>query len=86
MRFEDNLPVIYQQVLGTGFPGPPLEEQRIFGTEEVRLLRELCGDDHMHFELTRNLLDIEWRYQTMARRRGLFDELEGALATQLLLG
>ena len=78
-EIEDSLPLIFEEALGIEFPGPALEEQRVFGVEEVRLLRELCGDDLLHFELTRNLLDIEWRYQTMARRRGLFDELEKAI-------
>ena len=79
-EIEDSLPLIFEETLGIEFPGPALEEQRVFGVEEVRLLRELCGDDLLHFELTRNLLDIEWRYQTMARRRGLFDELEKAIS------
>lgn len=78
-EIEDSLPLIYEGSLGEEFPGLPLEEQRVFGTEEVRLLRELCGEDHLHFELTRNLLDIEWRYQTMSRRRGLFEQLEKAI-------
>lgn len=75
-EIEDSLPIIYEDVMGEPYPGSELEEQRVFGVEEVRLLRELCGDDHLHFEMTRNLLDIEWRYQTMAKRRGLFEDLE----------
>ena len=78
-EIEDSLPLIYSQALGEDFPGPALEEQRVFGTDEVRMLRDLCGDDQMHFELTRSLLDIEWRYQTMSRRHGLFGELEKAI-------
>jgi DNA sulfur modification protein DndC len=78
-EIEDSLPVIYESALGEKFPGGELEEQRVFGVEEVRLLKELCGDDLLHFELTRNLLDIQWSYQTMAKRRGLFDELEKAI-------
>jgi DNA sulfur modification protein DndC len=78
-EIEDSLPIIYEEVMGEQYPGGELEEQRVFGVEEVRLLRELCGDDHLHFEMTRNLLDIEWRYQTMAKRRGLFEDLEKAI-------
>jgi DNA sulfur modification protein DndC len=78
-EIEDSLPLIYEEALGSAFLGPALEEQRVFGTDEVRMLRELCGDDQMHFELTRSLLDIEWQYQTMARRHGLFGELEKAI-------
>lgn len=78
-EIEDSLPLIFKEALGEEFPGAALEEQRVFGTDEVRLLRELCGDDLLHFELTRNLLDIEWRFQTMSRRHGLFGELEKAI-------
>ena len=78
-EIEDSLPLIYEEAIGEKFPGSPLEEQRVFGTQEVRLLRNLCGDDRLHFELTRNLLDIEWRYQTKTKRRGLYEELESVI-------
>ena len=44
----------------------------------MRLLRALCGDDHLHYELTRELLDVERQYQTMARRAGLYEALDQA--------
>jgi DNA sulfur modification protein DndC len=78
-EIEDSLPLIYERALGQSFPGPELEEQRIFGLDEVRLLKELCGDDVLHFEMTRSLLDVEWRYQTMARRRGHLEQLESTI-------
>lgn len=43
------------------------------------MLREICGTDQLHFQLTRELLDVERQYRTMARRAGLFKALEGAL-------
>ena len=42
------------------------------------LLREACDGDELHFELVRELLDVEARYRTLARRAGLFDMLEKA--------
>ena len=33
----------------------------------------MCGDDSLHYELTRNLLSLEWQHRTQLRRRGLFD-------------
>lgn len=74
---EDRLPVVYEEVRGEPFP-EPLDDGRVFGAEEMALLKELCAGDELHYELTRHLLDVEWRFRTKARRAGLFDELEAA--------
>jgi DNA sulfur modification protein DndC len=39
----------------------------------------LCGEDELHFQLTRELLDIERQHRTMARRAGLFKAIEQSL-------
>jgi DNA sulfur modification protein DndC len=75
---EDMVPAIYQEVVGEPFPGNNLDDSLVFGREEIRLLRELCGDDFLQFELIRELLHVEQGYQTMARRRGLFEAMEQA--------
>ena len=78
-EIEDNLPQIYEETLGEPFPGPKrLNDNHIFGAEEMKLLRGVCDGDDLHFELLRELLDIEGRYRTMARRAGLFETLEKA--------
>lgn len=82
---EDNLPRIYQDAVGEPYPGAPLDDNPIFGVEEMVLLREACeevcaGDsDETGFGLARELLDVERRFRSMARRAGLFDALEKAL-------
>ena len=76
-EIEDRLPTVYEQMRGEPFP-EHLDDGRVFGAEEIALLREICGGDELHFELTRELLDTEWRFRTKARRAGLFDELEHA--------
>ena len=78
-EIEDRLPVVYREVTGTDFPGGPLDDHFTVGATEVAELAELCGDDRLHFELVRELLDVERRYRTFARRAGLFDALEKAL-------
>jgi DNA sulfur modification protein DndC len=77
-EIEDSLPRIYEEVTGQPFLGKPIDDSLPFGADEIRLLREICGDDHLHFELTRELLAVEGRYRTMARRAGLYDALEQA--------
>ncbi|OBJ37420.1 sulfurtransferase DndC [Mycolicibacterium mucogenicum] len=78
-EFEDHLPAIYERAMGEPYPGGPFDEHLPLGADLIATLREVTGGDRMHFELVRDLLDIEQRYQSQARRAGLFDSLEGAI-------
>jgi DNA sulfur modification protein DndC len=78
-EFEDALPVIFRGATGQDYPGRPLDEQLPLGSVEVEILTELCGEDVLHRELVRTLLDIEQRHRTQVRRAGLFDALTKAL-------
>jgi len=73
---EDYLPTVYREEMGSDYPGRPLEDRALFGRDVLEILRECCGDDDLHYQLARNLLDIERKYRTMAARRGLFKSLE----------
>jgi DNA sulfur modification protein DndC len=77
-EIEDSLPGIYQEVMVQPFSGPNLDDNIVMGAAEIQILRDLCGIDKLHFEMVRELIDIERRYRTMARRVGLFDEIEDA--------
>ncbi|MGW2407208.1 DNA phosphorothioation system sulfurtransferase DndC [Streptomyces sp. NPDC001739] len=77
---EDSLPRIYQDATGEEFPDGPLDEQLVMGSDEMELLKEICGDDHLHYDMVRELLSVERKYRTMTRRAGLFQALEGAVA------
>lgn len=79
-EIEDHVPRIYTQTTKKVYPGPPLEEKHTFGFEEMQLLREVCDGDDLHFELVRELLDVEYRFRSMSRRAGLFQMLEKAFA------
>lgn len=76
---EDTLPRIYERVLGEPFPDGRIDDTLAFGADEMAILRAICAADDLHFELTRELLDIERQHRTMARRSGLFKSLETAL-------
>lgn len=78
-EFEDRLPDIYAQAIGKPYPGRPLDEHLPLGADMIDVLQEIAGDDRLHFELVRELLDIEQRHRSRARRAGLFDSLEKAL-------
>jgi DNA sulfur modification protein DndC len=74
---EDILPAVYQEITGEAFPGEPLDDGWAIGAEEIQILRDLCGDN-LHFELVRELLDVEQRFSSRARRAGLYEALEDA--------
>jgi DNA sulfur modification protein DndC len=78
-EFEDHLPGIYERAIGVPYPGRPLDEHLPLGPEMIETLREVVGDDRLHFELVRELLDIEQRHRAQARRAGLFEALERSL-------
>ncbi|MFC8181400.1 DNA phosphorothioation system sulfurtransferase DndC [Rhodococcus sp. NPDC057297] len=78
-EFEDNLPAIYRDATGEEYPGRPLDEHLPLGPETVAILQDVVGDDRLHFELVRELLDIEQRHRSQARRAGLFESLTKAM-------
>lgn len=78
-EMEDNLPRIYGEITGQPFPGGRIDESQVLGAEEIALLQDICGEDRLHFELTRELLDVEHRYRMMSRRAGLYEALEHSL-------
>ena len=73
---EDNLPRIYKEVTGKDFPVDTADPSRAFGWHEMQILKDICGDDRMHYQLVRGLVSQSQKYRTMARRSGLFDALE----------
>lgn len=77
-EIEDKLPMIYRDVTGTSFSDNALNDDTVLGREEIDMLSEICGEDTLHFELTRTLLSITHQQRSMGRRAGLFDHLESA--------
>jgi DNA sulfur modification protein DndC len=77
-EIEDNLPTIYREETGEDFPHGAFDDGRVFSAEDMSLLRETCADP-IHYELTRELIDVARKYRTMARRSGLYGALEDAL-------
>jgi DNA sulfur modification protein DndC len=75
-ELEDSLPRIYREAIGESFPGELLDENLTFGEHEMSLLKEACNGSELHYQLIRELLNIERNYRNMARRAGLFEALE----------
>lgn len=77
-EFEDRLPAIYEETMGTPFEDGSLDSHLPLGAGELDDLRELCDTD-LHYQLVRDLLDVERQQKLSLRRRGLLDELEATL-------
>lgn len=78
-EFEDRLPGLYQDVVGEQYPGRALDEHLPLGPDMIDSLQQVVGEDRLHFEMVRELLDIEQRHRSQVRRAGLFESLEKAL-------
>jgi len=78
-EMEDSLPRIYAEAAGQPYPGRRLDDNLVLGEEEMTELQALCGEDRMHFELTRELLSVVRQQRARARRAGLFEQLEKSL-------
>jgi len=75
-ELEDSLPRIYRAVTGEPYPGRPVDDNLVLGEAEMIELSKLCGDDRLHYELTRELLSVTRQQRSQGRRSGLFDQLE----------
>jgi DNA sulfur modification protein DndC len=79
-EMEDILPRIYAEATGEPYPGPRLDDNLVLGEKEMQLLREVCGEDRLQFELARELLSVERQQRMQARRAGLFERLEKSIS------
>ena len=75
-ELEDHLPRIYFETTGQKYPGRPLDDNLVLGEAEMKVLHDLCGEDRLHYELTRELLSITGQQRSLGRRAGLFDQIE----------
>lgn len=76
---EDSLPHIYEEVMGEIFPDTKRYNLTGLGYDEMKLLKECCDEDEIHYQMVRELLHIEKEYSIMTRRAGLFGALEKAI-------
>jgi DNA sulfur modification protein DndC len=78
-EIEDSLPRIYDEVTGQDFPSEKLDDSQPFGRDEMAILRDVCGEDRLHYEMLRDLLCVERNYSTLVRRSGIYEALTSAV-------
>jgi len=69
-------------VTGEAFPKGEDDAQGL-RADDWNLLREVCGDDRVFFDVQVALLGVERQFRGMSRRAGVFEVLEEKLRTGL---
>ena len=82
-EFDDCLPGIYKQVMGTEFEDPEWITSEAFKKEEWDILKEvveeLYPDEELAFEMSYSLVDVENRANSLNQRKGILNELESCI-------
>ena len=78
-EFEDLLPSIYEKSMGSPFPAGKIDGHLLLGAKDLEVLKSMCPNDPLLYELTRELLDVERRHQFKPRGGQLFKNLEQAM-------
>lgn len=78
-EFEDSLPSIYEKLIGEPFPDSQFDGATPLDGEDLDELKGLCNGDRLQYEMLRDLLIVEHRFRTMARRNNLFSTLEDTI-------
>jgi hypothetical protein len=73
---------VYEEVTGQPFPRTG-DEGNALRADDWDVLREVCGDDPVFFDLQVALLGVERQYRGMSRRSGIYEVLEDRLRVGL---
>src|SRR5439155_9203782 len=76
--FDDRLPRIYEEVTGEPFPHEDDDGGRL-RADDWEVLRTVCGDDPVFFDLQVDLLGVERKFRGLSRRSGVLEELKDKL-------
>lgn len=78
-EFQDSLPNIYEDVMGRKL-NLAYHFSSAYGNDEWELLQQVCQkeatDEDLSFELSYRLIDIENRFSTLQKRKGIYGSLE----------
>ncbi len=78
-EMEDTVPQIYRDATGEKYPTPHFNDNTVFGTEDMNLLRQICGDNQNKYEMVREILGIGIKHGNAIRRHGIFQDLQSAV-------
>lgn len=78
-ELEDSLPQIFQKATGAPYPGSQLDDGAPFKNREMDVLKSICGNEQLHYEMVRELLSIERGQRNMLKRKRMIESLEGTI-------
>lgn len=82
---EDNLPIIYEDVIKKPYRGTKRSHHSLLNADIMEKLRKKCGEysdkDGLIYEQLRTLLTIEEKHSKLLRRAKLYGELDKSLQT-----
>lgn len=83
-EFDDTVPKIYEEVIGKKFVDPEWIHNDNFGSEEWKILKEICEtaytDEELVFEMMYTLIDIENRSTGLNQRKGILDAIDSTIS------
>ncbi|DAC17226.1 MAG TPA: DNA phosphorothioation system sulfurtransferase DndC [Candidatus Poseidoniales archaeon] len=75
-EIEDSLPGIYEEEIGESYPGKEIRGNQPFDRDDLKILEEVCGN---HYQLVRDLINVELKESTQVRRSNLMKNLENSI-------
>jgi DNA sulfur modification protein DndC len=75
-EIEDTLPGIYEEEIGNPYPGKDIHGNQPFNRDDLKTLEEICGN---HYQLVRDLINVELKESTQVRRQNLMKNLEKSI-------
>jgi DNA sulfur modification protein DndC len=82
-EIEDRVPEIYKNATNRQYPYDQIDDSRIFNRTDLELLKNIASPnnsiDDLHYQLVRNLLNVERNYSTAIKRVGIYENLEKIL-------
>lgn len=78
-EFDDALPRLYEEVKGCPYPFRDDVKRGAFGYSEWQVLKELCAEDEVFFQLITSMLDVEQKTRGLTLRKSLLTQLEDLL-------
>ncbi len=84
-EIEDRVPEIYKNATNRQYPYDQIDDSRIFNRTDLQLLKSIASPDNsiddLHYQLVRNLLNVERNYSTAIKRIGIYENLERILVS-----
>ncbi|KQB91443.1 DNA phosphorothioation system sulfurtransferase DndC [Geobacillus thermoleovorans] len=81
--WEDSVLAIYEEVYGHR-PNWDIEESKFLESEDIKLLKKLCHEEEVEFELVQKLVNLEFQHYGYKHRYGILKDINRILNEEWL--